>query len=379
MIHVKNMFLLMFDNKEIDIRYEFGRKMLDRIRSDHFTSVDKERKGIGTGHILAKAYIENYGTCDGVFYSRIGTEVEKKYENGKYIKNIVEIQSDILNNIKDAVISAKKENKPTATLFISCRYIGSNGNEHGHNICLSVNANRFGNLGNIIGEQKLGPDDCQIFDTSGAVTDNINNAIFYNIKKQFDKFIDTSKIGEYCYFNNKQDFKQVGPRCSDYSSIIYLNLNDWTSDFSKMNILDLKKEKSNFQLHISKNILYYYRKAKEENIKRSKSKGLRHGVNLMYTKEIINELDSENRELEKITGQVKKELSSQDKDRIRLKSTNKTIKNSGSEDEKLDIENNSILKSLNFRSKFNPYVRSSHFSPTKLSKKITSTDHGRYF
>ena len=112
----------------------------------------------------------------------------------------------------------------------------------------------------------------------------------------------------------------------------------------------------------------------------------------MYTKEIINELNSENRELEKITGQVKKELSSQD--RIRLKSTNKTIKNSGSEDEKLDIENNSILKSLNFRSifskknkvsnikskpKFNPYVRSSHFSPTRLSKKITSTDHGRYF
>ena len=60
-----------------------------------------------------------------------------------------------------------------------------------------------------------------------------------------------------------------------------------------MNILDLKKEKSNFQLHISKNILYYYRKAKEENIKRSKSKGLRHGVNLMYTKEIINELNNE--------------------------------------------------------------------------------------
>ena len=76
----------MFDNKEIDIRSEFGRKMLDRIRSDHFTSIDKERKGIGTGHILAKAYIENYGTCDGVFYSRIGTEVEKNMKMGNILK-----------------------------------------------------------------------------------------------------------------------------------------------------------------------------------------------------------------------------------------------------------------------------------------------------
>ena len=88
----------------------------------------------------------------------------------------------------------------------------------------------------------------------------------------------------------------------------------------------------------------------------------------------------------------KKELLSQDK--IKSKSTNETIKNSVSEDEELDIENNSILKSLNFRSifskknkvsnikskpKFNPYVRSSHFSPTRLSKKTTSTDHGRSF
>ena len=56
---------------------------------------------------------------------------------------------------------------------------------------------------------------------------------------------------------------------------------------------------------------------------------------------------------------------------------NKTL--TSEQESVVSVEHNSTLKNLKFRPKFNPYVRSSHFSPTRLSKKTTSTEHGRSF
>lgn len=280
--------LLTFDDKEVALSSGFGSTIINRIRSDHFVSVDKNKEGIGTGHVLAKAYIENYGTCDGIFYSRIGTEKKIQFD--------AEINSDILKDISEAVLAAKKQDRqPNATLFVSCRYVDNHKEEQGHDICIVVNKNKFNpNKG-----EKLGPDDCQIFDSSGVIVDWINRPILSNIKKQLGKVIDLSRIHEYHYFNNSLYFQQIGPRCSDYASRVYLNLNDFTSNFATKSIPELKERRLYFELDISKNMLSYYNDAIKENEDRMKiKKKLRNSVNLYYAKHNRDEIITEINKLE---------------------------------------------------------------------------------
>ena len=342
----------------IDLNTELGKNIIFRMRDDIF-----KKHNEGMGHLLAEACIKIESNVP-IFYSRIGYEtVENKYQKCK---------SNLYQDISNAVKEAKQKGRRIATVLVSCRYSSTGTNDNGHTICIAVNTDKFDNNGELLKDSKGNPikltqNDCTIIDSSRAIIDTIHenprhdNGII-EISSKLNQLIDTGNIEAYSLYPVSI---QVGPKCSDYTRRAYQKISSGNYE----NIKDLRNKSFEFASSIHNDIKNDYERILDKDIPIN----IRNELNNKKPKK--EDYPKEERSVSLAAKQYMEQQPKLGKKRAYL--LNKTP--TSEQGSVVSVEHNSTLKNLKFRPKFNPYVRSSHFSPTKLSKKITNTDHGRSF
>lgn len=296
-------------------------------------------------------------------------EVKREYR--KSYKKISK-EDTLKKDISSAVKEAKQKGRRIATVLVSCRYSSTGTNDNGHTICIAVNTDKFDNNGELLKDSKGNPikltqNDCTIIDSSRAIIDTIHenprhdNGII-EISSQLNQLINTCNIEAYSLYPKSI---QVGPKCSDYARRAYQKI----SSENYENIKDLRNKSFKFASSIHNDIKNDYERILDKDIPINIRNELRN------KKPIEKDYPKEERAVPLAVRQFIKQQHRLGKKRAYL--LNKTP--TSEQGSVVSVEHNSTLKNLKFRPKFNPYVRSSHFSPTRLSKKTTSTDHGRSF
>ena len=238
---------------------------------------------------------------------------------------------------------------------------------------ITVNTDKFDNNGELLKDSKDNPikltqNDCTIIDSSRAIIDTIHenprhdNGII-EISSQLNQLIDTGNIEAYSLYPKSI---QAGPKCSDYARRAYQKISSGNYE----NIKDLRNKSFKFASSIHNDIKNDYERILDKDIPINIRNELRN------KKPIEKDYPKEERAVPLVFRQQLRRpvLSKKRRHYLPIKKTP-----TSEQESVVSVEHNSTLKNLKFRPKFNPYVRSSHFSPTKLSKKTTSTDHGRYF
>ena len=297
-------------------------------------------------------------------------EVKREYRKSyKKISKEDTLKKDISNAVKEA----KQKGRRIATVLVSCRYSSTGTNDNGYTICIAVNTDKFDNNGELLKDSKGNPikltqNDCTIIDSSRAIIDTIHenprhdNGII-EISSQLNQLIDTGNIEAYSLYPKSI---QAGPKCSDYARRAYQKISSGNYE----NIKDLRNKSFKFASSIHNDIKSDYERILGENIY---SSGIGNELNNKKPKK--EDYPKEERSVSLAAKQYMEQQPKLGKKRAYL--LNKTP--TSEQGSVVSVEHNSTLKNLKFRPKFNPYVRSSHFSPTRLSKKTTSTDHGRSF
>ena len=293
----------------------------------------------------------------------------------EYIKCYEKInEKDTLKkDISNAVKEAKQKGRRIAAVLVSCRYSSTGTNDNGHTICIAVNTDKFDNNGGLLKDSKGNPikltqNDCTIIDSSRAIIDTIHenprhdNGII-EISSQLNQLIDTGNIEAYSLYPVSI---QVGSKCSDYARRAYQKISSGNYE----NIKDLRNKSFKFASSIHNDIKNDYERILDKDIPINIRNELRN------KKPIEKDYPKEERAVPLLFRQQLRRpvLSKKRRHYLPIKKTP-----TSEQESVVSVEHNFTLKNLKFRPKFNPYVRSSHFSPTRLSKKITNTDHGRSF
>ena len=340
------------------------KKIKNKLPNEMQLDIDSSEPNSPLG--LPSSFITSREDIDWKQLKEVKREYRKSY---KKISKEDTLKKDISNAVKEA----KQKGRRIATVLVSCRYSSTGTNDNGHTICIAVNTDKFDNNGELLKDSKGNPikltqNDCTIIDSSRAIIDTINenprhdNGII-EISSQLNQLIDTGNIETYSLYPKSI---QVGPKCSDYARRAYQKI----SSGNYKNIKDLRNKSFEFASSIHNDIKNDYERILDKDIPINIRNELRN------KKPIEKDYPKEERAVPLVFRQQLRRpvLSKKRRHYLPIKKTP-----TSEQESVVSVEHNSTLKNLKFRPKFNPYVRSSHFSPTRLSKKTTSTDHGRYF